>query len=209
MGYGYRRKIEGSQSYMMITSYQRMWGLLLGMALLALVVGLGAATVAQGGTVAVSNNAAVASNNTSDSNTSNNNSKNNTGTDKPSNNTTPVKPTPATRAGSQNPNRGRQGGNLNPNQVDWQHVADTLQLSLDQLGADLNNGQSLAQIATAQQVSIEQVKEAVLSNFKSQLDAQVQNGQMNQQQADTLYQRTVNRLDSALNQPLVGVNAGN
>jgi hypothetical protein len=183
---------------MMITSYQKMWGLLLGMALLALLVGLGATTlipsasaVAQGETVAGSANIPASSNN-----------NNNTNIAKSNKNSAPVRPTPV-----QNQGRGRQGNNLNPNQVDWQHVADTLQLSLDQLGADLNNGQSLAQIATAQHVSIVQVKEAVLSNFKAQLDAQVQNGQMNQQQADTLYQRTANRLDSVLNQPLVG--AGN
>jgi hypothetical protein len=196
---------------MMITSYQKMWGLLLGMALLALVVGLGVTTlipsasaVAQGESVAGSANTTVANNNNiPDSNVNNNNAN----TSKPSKNTAPIRPTPVPRTGSQNPGRGRQGGNLNPNQVDWQHVADTLQISLDQLGSDLNSGQSLAQIATTQHVSIAQVKEAVLSNFKSQLAAQVQNGQMNQQQADTLYQRTANRLDSVLNQPLVG--AGN
>lgn len=91
--------------------------------------------------------------------------------------------------------------------VDWQNPKSMLEpalpvtakrLSLDsnELLKRLQGGQSLAEIAKMQGVDLQQVKDALLGSFKTQLDAAVQSGQITQPEADQAYQAAIPFVDS-------------
>lgn len=66
-------------------------------------------------------------------------------------------------------------------------VAKSLHLSTSQLTADLNNGQTISQIASAQHVNLNDVNNAYLSTAKSQLRSAVSSGAITQAQANGMY----------------------
>lgn len=67
-------------------------------------------------------------------------------------------------------------------------VASTLNLTPDQLEKELHSGKSLGDIARAQQVDLQKVKDAITGSAKTQLDAAAKAGKFTQAQADKAYQ---------------------
>jgi hypothetical protein len=65
-------------------------------------------------------------------------------------------------------------------------AAKALNLSIVQLDTELRSGKTLTEIATAQKVSLETVKNAVLASLKTQLAAAVKAGSLTQAQADQI-----------------------
>jgi DNA-binding CsgD family transcriptional regulator len=65
-------------------------------------------------------------------------------------------------------------------------AAKALNLSITQLDTELRSGKTLTEIATAQKVSLETVKNAVLGSLKTQLAAAVKAGSLTQAQADQI-----------------------
>lgn len=68
-------------------------------------------------------------------------------------------------------------------------AAKTLNLTTDELIAQLRSGQTLAQLAQAHNTTEQAVKDAVLAAAKTQLDAAVKAGTVTQAQADAIYAR--------------------
>jgi hypothetical protein len=68
-----------------------------------------------------------------------------------------------------------------------QSVASALHLSADTLTADLANGQTITQIASAQHVNISTVNTAYLGAAQTQLKQVVSGGMLTQAQSDKLY----------------------
>jgi hypothetical protein len=75
-------------------------------------------------------------------------------------------------------------------------AAKSLGLNYAELEKWLQSGQSLAAIAKMQGVSLQQVKDTLLSSFKTQLGAAVQSGQLTQSQADQTFQAAIPFIDS-------------
>ena len=67
-------------------------------------------------------------------------------------------------------------------------VAGALKLAPATLESDLSSGQTVAQIASAQHVSINDVNAAYLNAIQAQLKTAVANGMITQPQADKMYQ---------------------
>jgi len=78
-------------------------------------------------------------------------------------------------------------------------AATYLGLTEAELRTDLESGQSLAQIATAQGKSVDDLKKALAAATKTQLDAAVKAGQLTQAQADELQTRMTEHLDDLVN----------
>ncbi len=96
--------------------------------------------------------------------------------------------------------RGGFGRGFMVNGVILNSFAKALNISEQTLMSDLQNGQTIADVATAQKLDINQVKQAVLADVKSQLDTAVKNNQMTQTMEDTYMQNLTSRLDSMVNQ---------
>lgn len=67
-------------------------------------------------------------------------------------------------------------------------VASSLNLSPEQLKSELQSGKSLGDLAKAQKVELQKVKDAILSSSKMQLNAAATAGKFTQSQADKAYQ---------------------
>ncbi len=78
-------------------------------------------------------------------------------------------------------------------------AAEYLGLSEAQLMTRLNNGQTLAQIAKAQNKSVDGLKQAVLDNAKKKLDQLVKDGELTQAQADAMLARLKDHIDDLVN----------
>ena len=76
-----------------------------------------------------------------------------------------------------------------------QAAATSLNLTPDQLQSQLKAGKSLTDIAKAQNVDIQKVKDAILASGKTQLDTVVKSGKLTQSQADKAYQTAVLWID--------------
>lgn len=76
-----------------------------------------------------------------------------------------------------------------------QAVATSLNLTADQLQSQMSAGKSLTDIAKAQNVDIQKVKDAILASGKTQLDTVVKSGKLTQSQADKAYQTAVLWID--------------
>lgn len=116
-----------------------------------------------------------------------------------------------TGRGSQSNNGGSRGSNTNNGggrrgfvrvQLNWQVVATALGLNETDLYGKLNNGETLTQLASEQNVDAQKVQNAILSDVKSQLSQAVQNGQIMQAQSDQLYQRYSFQVQQMMDQPL-------
>lgn len=78
-------------------------------------------------------------------------------------------------------------------------VAKVLNLQTSELETKVMAGQSLADLATAQGVDLQKVKDTLLSSGKTQLDAAVKAGKLTQAQADQAYQFAPNMIDKLVN----------
>ena len=78
-------------------------------------------------------------------------------------------------------------------------VAKLLNTTPEDLKKKLGSGQSLAEIAQAQKVEVQQVKDTILNSIKTQLDALVAGGKMIQAQADDIYKGASNVADKFIN----------
>lgn len=67
-------------------------------------------------------------------------------------------------------------------------VATSLNLTPDQLKSEVQSGKSLGEIAKAQNVDLQKVKDALLSSSQTQLNAAATAGKFTQAQADNAYQ---------------------
>ena len=75
-------------------------------------------------------------------------------------------------------------------------AAQVLGMTQDQVMQELRDGSSLAELAAAHGMSTEDFQAALLTQVRSQLDAQVADGKLTQDQADQEYQRIQDNIDS-------------
>jgi hypothetical protein len=85
-----------------------------------------------------------------------------------------------------------QGALADARQAVVAQVAPTLHLTTNQLESDLNSGQMVSQIASAQKVKVNDVKAAYLSAVQAQLAKAVSAGTLSQQQSNAIYQHFEN-----------------
>jgi hypothetical protein len=69
-------------------------------------------------------------------------------------------------------------------------AAKQLNLSLDELNAKLQTGQSLADLAAAAKIDPQKIQDAMLASIKTQLDAAVKNGTITQTDADNILKKS-------------------
>jgi polyhydroxyalkanoate synthesis regulator phasin len=74
-------------------------------------------------------------------------------------------------------------------------AADYLGLTEAELRTKLNSGQTLAEIAKAQDKSVDGLKQALLDEAKSKLDQLVKDGELTQDEADAMYERFQSHID--------------
>ena len=77
-----------------------------------------------------------------------------------------------------------------------QPVASLLGISVAQIQTDLKNGQTLAQIASAQGKSASDVDDALMADVQSRLSTAVQSGQLTQTQAQGILDASRQRVDN-------------
>ena len=90
------------------------------------------------------------------------------------------------------------GGLVMNDQVTLQRVAATLGITYDQLVQDLNNGQTIASIATAQKVDISKVVDTVVAAQTDMVNVLVKYGYITQDQANTIIANLRTRVEAVL-----------
>jgi polyhydroxyalkanoate synthesis regulator phasin len=80
-------------------------------------------------------------------------------------------------------------------------AAKALGIDLDELRTELQDGKTLAQIATDHHVDIQQVIDALKAAAKAKLDQAVKDGRITQEQADSRLTEMTDRLNDLVNQP--------
>lgn len=94
--------------------------------------------------------------------------------------------------------KGGHGGHGGP-RFATDAVAKSLKLSATELQTQLKSGKTLADIATAQNVDIADVKAALTADFKAHLDEEVKSGEHTQAEADAKLAEFKTRLDDMVN----------
>jgi hypothetical protein len=74
-------------------------------------------------------------------------------------------------------------------------AAEYLGLTEAQLRTKLNGGQTLAEVAKAQRKSVDGLKQAILDQTRSKLDQLVEDGELMQDEADAMYERFQSHID--------------
>ena len=87
-------------------------------------------------------------------------------------------------------------------------AAKALNLTIVQLDSELRGGKTLTEVATAQKVSLETVKSAVLASLKTQLDAAVKASTLTQAQADQILKNAEADADFGLHFGWCGMGRG-
>ncbi|MCH7998657.1 MAG: hypothetical protein IIA91_04130 [Chloroflexi bacterium] len=77
-------------------------------------------------------------------------------------------------------------------------AAEVLGMTQEELKDELKDGNSLAEVAEAQGMSVEDFKAALLDQVQAQLGVLVADGDFTQEQADDIFQRTEENIDSIL-----------
>lgn len=90
------------------------------------------------------------------------------------------------------------------NPVTLGRVADTLGLTSDELTARLQQGETLAQIAEAQNVSAEAVVAAILAPHTEMLQIRVKYGYLTQAEADAIQEQATQSVTQAIGRTLYG-----
>lgn len=93
-------------------------------------------------------------------------------------------------------------------QVTLKRVATLLGTTADNITGQLQQGQTLAQIAQAREVTSQTLTDTVLQPIKDQLDLQVKYGYLSQDQADNRLQYEQTRVGNIIN-TAIGSNADN
>lgn len=75
-------------------------------------------------------------------------------------------------------------------------AAEYLDLSVEQLSERLGNGQSLADVAEAQDRSVDGLKEAIVDAAEKRFDDAVDDGLLTEEQAKTMLERLASRVDA-------------
>jgi hypothetical protein len=78
-------------------------------------------------------------------------------------------------------------------------AAEYLDLSVEQLRERLARGQSLSDVAKAQNKSVDGLKEALLDGAEKRLDEAVDDGALTEEQARTILERLRSRIDAIVN----------
>ena len=78
-------------------------------------------------------------------------------------------------------------------------TADYLDLSVEQLRERLGRGQSLADVAEAQDKSVDGLKEAIVDDTEKRFDEAVDDGLLTEEQASTMLDRLQSRIDAIVN----------
>jgi len=92
------------------------------------------------------------------------------------------------------PRGGRLGASLDA-------AAKALGIDLDALRTELQSGKTLAEVATAHGVDVQQVIDALTADAKAKLDEAVTAGRITQEQADTRLSEMSTRLEDLVNEP--------
>lgn len=95
--------------------------------------------------------------------------------------------------------RRRGGFGLGAPGADTAVVAKALGITTDQLKTDLQGGKSIADIATAQNVDLPKVIQALVDDQNTKLDAAVKAGTLTQAQADTIKANETQRITDRVN----------
>jgi polyhydroxyalkanoate synthesis regulator phasin len=90
---------------------------------------------------------------------------------------------------------GGRGGGWHGEAAIPQAAAQVLGMTQDELMQQMADGSSLAEVAEAKGMSLEDFKAALLAQVRSQVDAQVADGKLTQEQADQEYQRIQDNID--------------
>ncbi len=78
-------------------------------------------------------------------------------------------------------------------------AAKVLNLDANQLATDIKSGQSLAEVAQAQNMNADDFKAALLAEVKTDLDAKVGAATITQDRADKAYQKVSDNIDKIIN----------
>lgn len=78
-------------------------------------------------------------------------------------------------------------------------LAEVLEMSVDELKEELKSGKTIAQIAEAQKVDIDDVKKALVADVKAHLAEEVASGKHTQAEADAKLAKFESRLDDIIN----------
>ncbi len=95
--------------------------------------------------------------------------------------------------------RGLHGGIWRAHFDVMKNAADVLGMTRADLMEQLADGNSLAELAEAQGMSVDDFKAALLDKIKAQLDEMVSDGDLTQDQADDFYQHTEGMIDGIVN----------
>lgn len=93
--------------------------------------------------------------------------------------------------------RGPFGGVLQP-----AAIASALGLSSSDLETELKSGKSIADIVAEHHLDLTQAKQAILAQFKMQLDAAVKSGQLSQTMADRMLAKVSGGIDALVARPM-------
>jgi hypothetical protein len=83
-------------------------------------------------------------------------------------------------------------------------VAGLLGVSEETIQTERHAGKSLVEIAAGQNVSKDQVVQAILSSKKAALDAMVEDGKLTQAQADLMYQNMTQQVSNSVERTATG-----
>lgn len=102
------------------------------------------------------------------------------------------------------------GGLALGDEVTLQRVAATLGITYDQLVQRLQNGETIAAIATAQKVALSKVVDTIVVAQTEMVNVLVKNGYLTQDQANTIIANLRTRVEAALsvNAPTTGYGPG-
>ncbi len=78
-------------------------------------------------------------------------------------------------------------------------AADVLEMEKDDLVAELREGNSLADVAAAQDIGVDDFKAQLLAEVQADIDAKVADGTITQEQADRLSEGLEERIDNIVN----------
>ena len=78
-------------------------------------------------------------------------------------------------------------------------AADTLGMEVDDLKAELRDGNSLADVAETQGVSVDDLKAGILENVQATLDQKVADEDLTQEQADRIFEAISDSIDRIVN----------
>jgi polyhydroxyalkanoate synthesis regulator phasin len=95
--------------------------------------------------------------------------------------------------------RGGPRGELGGMRVLPDAAAQALGITQDELMIELKDGKSLAEVAEAKGMSVDDFKAALLTQVKAQLDSLVADGTLTQEQADRVMQNIEDNTDSIVN----------